>query len=69
MRGLMPAMLIGLGIYILRGYIFKPREEENKWPDFDSARPARMFTSEKGTGEIETTDYSRGAQAGGWRNR
>lgn len=75
MRGLMPAMLIGLGIYILRGYIFKPKEEENKWPDFDSARPARMFPSSgtantyRGDDEIQTTDYSRGSQVGGWRNR
>ncbi len=45
MRGLLPAMLIGLGIYILRGYIFKPKADENKWPDFDSARPAPIFTS------------------------
>ena len=25
MRGFVPLMLIGLGIYILRGYIFKPK--------------------------------------------
>ncbi|MGH9946600.1 MAG: hypothetical protein ACRD6X_05310 [Pyrinomonadaceae bacterium] len=42
MRGLMPAMLIGLGIYILRGYIFKP-DESDKWKDFDSAKPAPLF--------------------------
>jgi len=44
MRGLLPAMLIGLGIYILRGYIFKPKEVEEKWMDFDSARPAPIFS-------------------------
>lgn len=44
MRGLLPAMLIGLGIYILRGYIFKQKDEPGKWSDFDSARPAPIFS-------------------------
>lgn len=43
MRGLLPAMLIGFGIYILRGYIFKPKDADEKWSDFDSARPAPIF--------------------------
>lgn len=75
MRGLLPAMLIGLGIYILRGYIFKPKTEEQKWADFDSARPARIFQGPTGENryrsddyEVETTDFSRG-RAGGWKNR
>ena len=32
MRGLLPVMLIGLGIYLLKGYIFKPKVvEETQW--------------------------------------
>src|SRR6478672_1207449 len=31
MRGLLPLALIGLGIYILRGYIFKPKSDEQRW--------------------------------------
>ena len=76
MRAALPIMLIGLGIYILRGYIFKPKAEEQNWPNFDSARPSRIFsesTGERGyrgdDNEVETTDFSRGSQAGGWRNR
>ncbi|MEO7673281.1 MAG: hypothetical protein ABIU09_04295 [Pyrinomonadaceae bacterium] len=75
-RGLLPLMLIGLGVYILRGYIFKPRAEEQKWADFDSARPARIFQGPTGESryssddyEIETTEFSRGSRAGGWKNR
>ncbi len=74
MRGLLPAMLIGLGIYILRGYIFKPKDTESEWPDFDSARPARSFPGPQDGGRYESgeygsrADYPRG-QAGGWRNR
>ncbi len=76
MKGLMPAMLIGLGIYILRGYIFKPKTDDQKWADFDSARPARIFQRPAGENryrsedyEIETTDFSVGSHAGGWKNR
>lgn len=74
MRGLLPAMLIGLGIYILRGYVFKSKDDEDKWPDFDSARPSRAFPPPVGDSrysgsdhEIQT-EYPRG-RAGGWRNR
>ncbi len=74
MRAFVPVMLIGLGVYILRGYIFKPKDEESKWPDFDSARPARIFpsghrsSSESGSYEVET-EYRRRSQAGGWNDR
>ena len=73
MRVLLPLSLIVLGIYVLRGYVFKQPEEENKWPDFDSARPARMFPgppseSRYGREQEAQTEYPRG-QAGGWRNR
>lgn len=43
MRGLLPAMLIGLGIYILRGYVFKSPTDESSAVNFDSARPAPLF--------------------------
>lgn len=73
MRGLLPAMLIGLGIYILRGYIFKPKAEERKWSDFDSAAPAPVFASVLNQPRYRQTDheldYQRGTQSGGWKNR
>ena len=74
MKGLLPAMLIGLGIYILRGYIFKPKESQNEWPDFDSTTSARMFPGPRGEHRYQTDDYEARAdyprgQAGGWRNR
>lgn len=74
MRGILPAMLIGLGIYILRGYIFKPKDEAGKWTDFDSARPAPFFSG-KLTGKTETGEYDyrsreTGEQRyGNWGNR
>lgn len=70
MRGLIPALLIGLGIYILRGYIFKPKDDK-KWSDFDSARPAPIFSSALSEprygsdGEYETQVRSGGRQRWG----
>lgn len=41
MRGLLPVMLIGLGIYLLKGYIFKPKAvEETQW---SSRQPSASF--------------------------
>jgi hypothetical protein len=75
MRGVLPAMLIGLGIYILRSYIFKPKEEDaRKWSDFDSAKPAPFFSG-KLTGRSETGEHGYGSSEtgeqryGSWRNR
>lgn len=60
MRGLMPAMLIGLGIYILRDYIFRPRKNDDKWDDFDSARPMPFFsTGEHKGSNSESSRHSR----------
>jgi hypothetical protein len=74
MRGALPLLLIGLGIYILRGYIFKPREEPGKWTDFDSARPAPIFSGRltgraQPTGEYDYRSQEAGEQRyGGWGN-
>jgi hypothetical protein len=69
MRGLMPAMLIGLGIYILRSYVFKPVDGD-KWRDFDSAKPAPLFVTAASrapqNGEYETFERSRDQRYGGW---
>ena len=74
MRGALPLLLIGLGIYILRGYIFKPKEDDaRKWSDFDSAKPA--FFSGRLTGKSETGEYdyasreAREQRYGNWGNR
>jgi hypothetical protein len=71
MRGFLPIMLIGLGVYILRGYIFKPKTEEQKWQDFDNSRTSPTFVSALSdprykTGDFETREQSR---YGGWQGR
>lgn len=72
MRGFLPLMLIGLGIYILRGYIFKPKAEESRWSDFAGAGRSETFVSGSLTeprfraGEFENRGEAR---FGGWRGQ
>jgi hypothetical protein len=65
-------MLIGLGVYILRGYIFKPKTDEQKWQDVDNSRPSPVFVSALNeprfrSGEFENRGESR--YGGGWQGR
>ena len=71
MRGFLPLMLIGLGIYILRGYIFKPKTEEQKWADFDNQRPSPTFVSALGEPRFRTGEYEGRSESrySGWQNR
>jgi hypothetical protein len=70
MRGFLPLMLIGLGVYILRGYIFKPKPNEQKWRDFDNAQPSPTFVSALGEPRFRTGEYeTRESRYGGWQNR
>lgn len=69
MRGLVPAMLIGLGVYILRGYIFKEKIDSDKWEDFDSAKPAPLFVSARSDANYRGETSSQGERYGNWRGR
>jgi hypothetical protein len=74
MRGFLPLMLIGLGVYILRGYIFKPKNEEARWQDFDNSRTPPTFVSALSepryrTDQYENQEYGRGSRYGGWQGR
>jgi len=74
MRGLLPVMLIGLGIYILRGYIFKPARDVGN--DFYASEPSPVFVSALGeprytpqnSAETHVT-YRKDQGFGGWRNQ
>ena len=71
MRGLLPIMLIGLGIYILRGYIFKPKTDDQKWRDFDNSGPSPTFVSALSEPRYRTGEYEGQGESryGGWRGR
>jgi hypothetical protein len=58
MRAIMPVLLIMLGIYLLREYVFKPKAKDADWTDF-STRPASPNFVTGGIGEtnFRTGDY------------
>jgi hypothetical protein len=71
-RAAIPVLLIGLGIYLLRGYIFKPKSsvdsymDRNVSPTFVSAMTEHRFQqSEYKAGEA----YSDRSRSGAWRDR
>jgi TM2 domain-containing membrane protein YozV len=73
MRGLLPLMLIGLGIYILRGYIFKPKTEETKYQDFDANSEGNFvsaLTETRYRGEqFDSQDFETKSRFGAWKSR
>ncbi|CAN5309069.1 hypothetical protein BH20ACI1_BH20ACI1_16900 [soil metagenome] len=36
MRGILPVLLIGFGVYLLRDYVFKSKETEQKWTNYEN---------------------------------
>ena len=68
-RGLLPLMLIGLGIYVLRGYIFKPKAAETQWP---AAGPSASFAlTQTRYNESEyrpVADFADRSRSGSWRD-
>jgi hypothetical protein len=68
MRAIMPVMLIGLGIYLLRGYIFKPASAAS----YDSAPSHPSFSvSQVSYGQSErpaVQDFADRTRTGSWRD-
>ncbi len=40
----MPILLIGFGVYLLRDYVFKPKETQQKWAEYGNGAPAQAFS-------------------------
>jgi hypothetical protein len=69
MRGLVPLMLIGLGIYILRGYIFKPKADDVSWSNAGpSASFALTHPRYSETNYQAAPDYSDRTRSGSWKD-
>ena len=71
MRGILPLLLIGFGIYILRGYIFKPKTDEQRWQDFDNTKSSPTFVSALSEPRYRTGDFENQGESryGGWQGR
>ncbi len=68
-RVLLPVMLIGLGIYVLRGYIFKPKTVESRW---NEAGPQASFalaqTQYREADYKASADFGDRSRTGSWRD-
>ncbi len=67
-RGLLPLMLIGLGVYVLKGYIFKPKVNETAW---DGGVPQASFAltqSRYNEDDYKVSDYSGHPRSGSWKD-
>lgn len=73
MRGILPLMLMGLGFYLLRGYIFKPKTEEKVWSGASTDVPSTSFALTQPN--LQQNEYDREAdfasrsRFGSWRDR
>jgi hypothetical protein len=61
LRSILPVLLIGLGVYLLRGYFFKSKSKSQNWTDFPNRTNTPGFVNPSGetsfrTGEFEA-DY------------
>ncbi len=69
-RGLLPLMLIGLGIYLLKGYIFKAPTSDKKW---NRAEPSASFALtnpryNEADYSVAHNDFSDRSRSGSWRD-
>jgi TM2 domain-containing membrane protein YozV len=72
LRAVMPLFLIGLGFYLLRGYIFKPKSSVDSYMDRD---PSPAFVTAVTEQRYQQGDYSQSegysdrSRSGAWRDR
>jgi hypothetical protein len=68
MRAILPVVLIGLGIYIVRGYIFKPKAEAS----YSAATPPASFALSQSRYEQAdypvSADFSERTRTGTWKD-
>ncbi|MEO7538569.1 MAG: hypothetical protein ABIV21_00945 [Pyrinomonadaceae bacterium] len=65
-RGLLPLLLIGLGVYVLRGYIFKPKTEAVHYgvPETSFA----LTQSRYNEADYQVTDFAERTRTGTWKD-
>lgn len=68
-RGLLPLMLIGLGIYILRGFIFKPKNTDSDWSGTGPSANFALTHPHSTEQEYKVAqDFADRSRSGGWKD-
>ena len=69
MKGILPLMLIGLGIYVLKGYIFKPKVEETHWSGREPSASFALTQSRYNEADYKVgADFSDRSRSGSWKD-
>lgn len=73
---ILPVLLIGLGIYLLRDYVFKPKKEETNWTEFENGLNNPTFataltdTSFRADDNFDLeNDFETQTRVSAWKNR
>jgi hypothetical protein len=76
MGKILPVMLIGLGLYLLRSYIFKPKPGESRWNNnFEAGNDSPGLVTALSEPAFRGADYDSRSEfadrtrSGSWRNR
>jgi hypothetical protein len=75
MRGMLPVLLIGLGVYILRYYVFKPNEDAMKSTNFEQRTESPNFITAMNSSDYSSNsynsqdDFATQTKVKGWKNR
>lgn len=75
MRGVLPVLLIGFGIYLLRDYVFKPKADAPNWTDYEHQNNAPRFAAalrdtnfSSNNYDLEN-DFETETRVSAWKNR
>jgi hypothetical protein len=75
MRGILPVLLIGLGVYLLRDFVFKTKKTEQNRAGYDSRTNAPMFATALSEANFRRGDYNAQndfeteTRVSAWKNR
>jgi len=68
-RGLLPLMLIGLGIYLLKGYIFRGKTDTSKWSQSTPSASFALTNPRYNEADYRVSnDFSDRKRSGSWRD-
>ncbi|MCY7346887.1 MAG: hypothetical protein LH614_11785 [Pyrinomonadaceae bacterium] len=75
MRGILPVLLIGLGIYLLRDFVFKPKPTEPNWTDYEAQKNTPLFATALTDANYRSdnfeaeNDFETQTRVSTWKNR
>jgi len=75
MRGILPVLLIGFGVYLLRDFVFKSKKDEQNWGDYETANNAPLFATALTDSQFRADDFDRRSDyenethVSAWKNR